>query len=380
MKVVVSVDSFNGSLESIEAGEIIKQGILEEIEDAEIVVKPLADGGEGTVSALVTGLKGKFIDVEVTGPIGEKVLAKYGVVGEKAIIEMAASSGLTLVEKEKRNPMNTTTFGLGEIIKDALNRGYREFIIGIGGSATNDIGLGMLTSLGYDFLDENGKKVGIYGKDLSRIVAIDDSKVDKRIKESSFEIACDVNNPLFGPNGAASIYGPQKGATEEDIEKLDFWAIKFSEIVKEKYGLFYENDKGVGAAGGLGYAFKTFLNGKLLRGENIITEFLELEEDIKNSNLVITGEGQLDYQTMMGKAPSGISKIANKYKVPVIAISGSLGKDVEKINEEGIDAYFSIIPYPVSLEKAMERDFTKKNLKDTIKQIVRIYKIGKSAL
>ncbi|QQK08360.1 glycerate kinase [Miniphocaeibacter halophilus] len=376
MKIVVSVDSFKGSLESIEAGEIIRQGILEEIKEAEVIVKPLADGGEGTVSALVTGLNGKFIEVEVTGPIGEKILAKYGVVGEKAIIEMATSSGLTLVEKEKRNPMNTTTFGLGEIIKDALNKGYREFIIGIGGSATNDIGLGMLTSLGYEFLDENGNKVGIKGKDLKNITSIDDSKVDKRIKEANFEIACDVDNPLFGPNGAASVYGPQKGAGKEDIEKLDKWARGFSEIVKEKYGKSYEDCNGVGAAGGLGYAFKTFLGGNLLRGVDIITEFLKLEDDIKNANLVITGEGQLDYQTMMGKAPSGVAKIANKYKVPVIAMSGALGKDVEKINEEGIDAYFSITPCPVSLEKAMEGDFASKNLKDITRQIIRVYKIN----
>ncbi|WP_100065802.1 glycerate kinase [Miniphocaeibacter massiliensis] len=377
MKIVISVDSFKGSLESIEAGEIIKEVILEEIPTCKVVVKPLADGGEGTVSALVTGLNGEFIDIEVTGPLTDKVVARYGVVGEKAIIEMASSSGLTLVDKKDRNPLNTTTYGLGEIIKDALDRDYREFIIGIGGSATNDIGIGMLSSLGYKFLDKNKKEVGIFGRDLKNICYIDDENVDKRIKESLFEIACDVNNPLYGEKGAANIYGPQKGATQEDIEKLDLWAKNFSKIVTDKYKTSFENLEGVGAAGGLGYAFKALLNGNLVRGVDIITRFLNLEEDIKTADLAITGEGEIDHQTMMGKAPSGIAKLAKKYGVSTIAIAGSLGKDVEKINDEGIDAYFSITPKPVALEEAMKKEFAIKNLKSTIKQIIRVYKMTK---
>lgn len=373
MKVVVAVDSFKGSLGSTEAGEIIKEGILEEISDAEVIVRPLADGGEGTVEALTIGLDGKFIDLDVTGPLGKNTKARYGVVGDTAIMEMAESSGLTLVEKDKRNPLYTTTYGLGDMIVDALDSGYKKFIIGIGGSATNDIGLGMLSRLGFKFLDTDGNEVGIYGKDLENIADVDDTNVDERLIESKFQIACDVDNPLFGENGAANIYGLQKGASKEDIEKLDIWAEKFSNIVKKKYNKFYENIAGVGAAGGLGYAFKTFLNSQLLSGIDIIGEFLKLEDYIKDADLAITGEGEMNYQTMMGKAPSGVAKIAKKYDVPVIGIAGSLGKDVEKINDEGIDAYFSITPKPITLDKAMESEFARVNLKNTIKQIIRVY-------
>lgn len=375
MKIFVAVDSFKGSMGSIEAGTIIKEAIIEEIPEAEVKISPLADGGEGTVKALVDGLKGKYIDVEVQGPLNEKIIAKYGAVDKVAIMEMAESSGLTLVEKEKRNPLFTTTYGLGDMIKDALDKNYREFIIGIGGSATSDVGLGMLQSLGFEFLDKNGNKVGIFGKDLENIAEIKDEKVDKRIYESTFQIACDVDNPLFGKNGAAYIYGPQKGASKEDIIKLDKYTKNFSEIVKEKYKLENENIKGTGAAGGLGYAFKTFLKADLIPGIEIITDFLKIEEEIKNSKLAITGEGELDDQTMMGKAPSGVAKIAKKYNVPVIAVAGSLGKDVEKINNEGIDAYFSITPKPMTLEDAMNSEFAKKNLKSTIKQIMKVYKM-----
>lgn len=375
MKIFVAVDSFKGSMGSIEAGKIIKEAIIEEIPEAEVKISPLADGGEGTVKALVDGLKGKYIDVEVQGPLNEKIIAKYGAVDKVAIMEMAESSGLTLVEKEKRNPLFTTTYGLGDMIKDALDKNYREFIIGIGGSATSDVGLGMLQSLGFEFLDKNGNKVGIFGKDLENIAEIKDEKVDKRIYESTFQIACDVDNPLFGKNGAAYIYGPQKGASKEDIIKLDKYTKNFSEIVKEKYKLENENIKGTGAAGGLGYAFKTFLKADLIPGIEIITDFLKIEEEIKSSKLAITGEGELDHQTMMGKAPSGVAKIAKKYNVPVIAVAGSLGKDVEKINNEGIDAYFSITPKPMTLEDAMNSEFAKKNLKSTIKQIMKVYKM-----
>lgn len=375
MKIFVAVDSFKGSMGSIEAGTIIKEAIIEEIPEAEVKISPLADGGEGTVKALVDGLKGKYIDVEVQGPLNEKIIAKYGAVDKVAIMEMAESSGLTLVEKEKRNPLFTTTYGLGDMIKDALDKNYREFIIGIGGSATSDVGLGMLQSLGFEFLDKNGNKVGIFGKDLENIAEIKDEKVDKRIYESTFQIACDVDNPLFGKNGAAYIYGPQKGASKEDIIKLDKYTKNFSEIVKEKYKLENENIKGTGAAGGLGYAFKTFLKADLIPGIEIITDFLKIEEEIKSSKLAITGEGELDHQTMMGKAPSGVAKIAKKYNVPVIAVAGSLGKDVEKINNEGIDAYFSITPKPMTLEDAMNSEFAKKNLKSTIKQIMKVYKM-----
>lgn len=376
MKVLVAVDSFKGSLGSREAGEIIKEGILDAIKDAEVTVSPIADGGEGTVEALVDGLNGEYIDVEVKGPLNDKVIARYGVIKDVVVIEMASSSGLTLVPEEKRNPLNTTTYGLGDMIKDALDRGYNNFIIGLGGSSTSDIGLGMLSSLGFKFLDENKKEVGIFGRDLKNIKYIDDTSVDKRLFDSKFKIACDVDNPLYGENGAAAIYGPQKGADKETIKTLDEYAINFSKVVSKKYKTDYENISGVGAAGGLGYAFMSFLNGELSPGIDIIIDFLKLDEKMKKVDLAITGEGEINYQTMMGKAPSGVAEVAKKYAIPVIGIAGALGKDVELINDKGIDAFFSITPKPISLEKAMDREFAKENLKRTISQIMRVYRLN----
>lgn len=376
MKVLVAVDSFKGSLGSREAGEIIKEGILDTIKDAEVTVSPIADGGEGTVEALVDGLNGEYIDVEVKGPLNDKVIARYGVIKDVVVMEMASSSGLTLVPEEKRNPLNTTTYGLGDMIKDALDRGYNNFIIGLGGSSTSDIGLGMLSSLGFKFLDENKKEVGIFGRDLKNIKYIDDTSVDKRLFDSKFKIACDVDNPLYGENGAAAIYGPQKGADKETIKTLDEYAINFSKVVSKKYKTDYENISGVGAAGGLGYAFMSFLNGELSPGIDIIIDFLKLDEKMKKVDLAITGEGEINYQTMMGKAPSGVAKVAKKYAIPVIGIAGALGKDVELINDKGIDAFFSITPKPISLEKAMDREFAKENLKRTISQIMRVYRLN----
>lgn len=377
MKILVAVDSFKGSLGSREAGEIIKDGILDIIDDADVLVSPIADGGEGTVEALVDGLKGQYIDVKVKGPLDGEVMARYGIIKDVVVMEMASSSGLTLVPEEKRNPLNTTTYGLGDMIKDALDKGYRNFIIGLGGSSTSDIGLGMLNSLGFRFLDKNKKELGIFGKDLKNIKYIDDSLVDERIYKSKFKIACDVDNPLYGENGAAAIYGPQKGADKEIINTLDEYAINFSKIVTEKYKTNYENISGVGAAGGLGYAFMSFLNGELSPGIDIIIDFLKLDEKMKDIDLAITGEGEINYQTMMGKAPSGVAKVAKKYNIPVIGIAGALGKDVELINDKGIDAFFSITPKPISLEKAMDREFAKENLKRTISQIMRVYKLNK---
>src|SRR5699024_1269648 len=334
MKVLVAVDSFKGSLGSREAGEIIKEGILDTIKDAEVTVSPIADGGEGTVEALVDGLNGEYIDVEVKGPLNDKVIARYGVIKDVVVIEMASSSGLTLVPEEKRNPLNTTTYGLGDMIKDALDRGYNNFIIGLGGSSTSDIGLGMLSSLGFKFLDENKKEVGIFGRDLKNIKYIDDTSVDKRLFDSKFKIACDVDNPLYGENGAAAIYGPQKGADKETIKTLDEYAINFSKVVSKKYKIDYENISGVDAAGGLGYAFMSFLNGELSPGIDIIIDFLKLDEKMKKVDLAITGEGEINYQTMMAKAPSGVAEVAKKYDIPVIGIAGALGKDVELINDK----------------------------------------------
>lgn len=368
MKVVIAIDSLKGSLSSVDAGNAIKEGVLEVCPDAEVVVKPLADGGEGTIEALVQGMKGTEYKIEVHGPLGKKVTASYGIIeeGEKtAIIEMAQAAGITLVSKQERNPLYTTTYGVGEIIKDAIHRGCRKFIVGIGGSATNDAGVGMMQALGYKFYDVDGNLLGLGGQILDKIHRIDQTEALKELSECSFKVACDVDNLLYGKNGASYIYGPQKGATEEIVKILDNGLINLSKVVNNTY----ENTPGAGAAGGLGYGFMTFLGGKLESGIDIILKEINLEEDIKDADVVVTGEGRLDAQTIMGKAPIGVAKLAKKYSKKVIALGGSLTNDAYKVNEHGIDAVFSIVNEPMTLEKAMESEVAKFNLKMTAKQI-----------
>ncbi|AUA30324.1 TPA: glycerate kinase [Clostridioides difficile] len=371
MKILISIDSLKGSLSSIEAGNAIKKGILKVKEDAQVKILPLADGGEGTVDALVQGMNGKKETIEVTGPIAKKVDATYGLLKNTstAIIEIAQASGLTLVPTELRNPLYTTTYGVGEIIKEAINKGYRNFIVGIGGSATNDAGIGMLQALGFEFYDKNNKLVGLGGKVLNEIRHI---KIENRLKEldeCKFKIACDVNNPLFGKNGAAYIYGSQKGATSEIIEKLDNGLRNFSKVVKNYLSKDVANVEGAGAAGGLGFAFLAFLDSKLESGIKIILEEIKLEEELKDADFVITGEGRLDNQTAMGKAPIGVAKLAKKYGVKVIGLAGATTEDAVKCNEEGIDAYFSIVNRAMTIEEAMDKATASENMTATTTQI-----------
>ncbi|UUC41710.1 glycerate kinase [Clostridioides difficile] len=371
MKILISIDSLKGSLSSIEAGNAIKKGILKVKEDAQVKILPLADGGEGTVDALVQGMNGKKETIEVTGPIAKKVHATYGLLKNTstAIIEIAQASGLTLVPTELRNPLYTTTYGVGEIIKEAINKGYRNFIVGIGGSATNDAGIGMLQALGFEFYDENNNLVGLGGKVLNEIRHI---KIENRLKEldeCKFKIACDVNNPLFGKNGAAYIYGSQKGATSEIIEELDNGLRNFSKVVKNYLSKDVANVEGAGAAGGLGFAFLAFLNSKLESGIKIILEEIKLEEELKSADFVITGEGRLDNQTAMGKAPIGVAKLAKKYGVKVIGLAGATTEDAVKCNEEGIDAYFSIVNRAMTIEEAMDKATASENMTATTTQI-----------
>lgn len=379
MKIVISIDSLKGSLTSIEAGNAIKKGILNVDNNADITIMPLADGGEGTVEALVEGMNGEEQTITVTGPINEKVNAKYGILKDTntAIIEMAQASGLPLVPTELRNPLNTNTYGVGEIIKEAIQKGCRNFIVGIGGSATNDGGVGMLQALGYEFYDENNNLVGLGGKVLNQIKSI---KIDNRLKEldeCSFKIACDVNNPLYGKNGAAYIYGPQKGASKEIVKELDRGLINFSEVVKKELNKDIAHIEGVGAAGGLGFAFLGFLNSKLESGIKIILDEINLEEIIKDADFVITGEGRLDNQTAMGKAPIGVAKLAKKYKAKVIAIAGCTTDDALKCNEEGIDAYFSIINSAMTIDEAMNKENAINNMVSTTTQIFNLIKVLK---
>ena len=374
MRVVVAIDSFKGSMSSLEAGEAISKGIRNAHKDAEVEIRPLADGGEGTVEALSIGMGGRLINVDVTGPAGKSVNAVYGIVdsSKTAIIEMSQAAGITLVSGDEKNPLYTTTFGVGELIKDAINKGCRHFVVGIGGSATNDCGIGMLQALGYEFIDKEGKQVGFGASGVRDIVSIRDENVIKELSECYFRVACDVNNPLCGDLGCSAIYGPQKGATKEMVADMDGWLKSYSKIVKEKYPDADCEYPGTGAAGGLGYAFFNFTNSKLESGIKIVLDETRLEEYVKDADIVVTGEGRLDHQTVMGKAPVGVANIAKKYNKKVIAFSGSVTEDAGVCNEHGIDAFFPILRRIVTLEEAMQTDTAKKNLTDTAEQVFRL--------
>ena len=375
MKVVIAIDSLKGSLSSMEAGAAIKEGILS-VCDAQVIVKPLADGGEGTVDALLAGIGGKRIEMEATGPLGEKVSCYYGILEDNrtAVLEMAEAAGINLVPKDDLNPLYTTTYGVGEMIKDAILRGCRSFIIGIGGSATNDGGLGMLQALGFEFFDSDGEPVGSTGEELGKISSLSLKGALKELSDCCFRIACDVTNPLCGPNGAARVFGPQKGATPEIVDLLDDGLKNYSEVSKLLLCKDNADVPGTGAAGGLGYAFLTFLNATLESGISIILKETNLEEDIKDADFVITGEGKLDFQTAMGKAPIGVAKLAKQYGKTVIAFAGGVTKEAVKCNEEGIDAYFSILQLPMSVEKAMEYDTARTNMVSGAAQVFRLIK------
>ncbi len=377
MRIVVAIDSFKGSITSLEAGNSAKEGIKRVFPDAKIVVKPIADGGEGTVVSLTEGLGGKMRKVKVKNPLGKEIFAEYGIVDKTAIIEMAASSGIALLKKEELDPYIATTFGVGEIISDAIDCGIRDFIIGIGGSATNDGGVGMLMALGFEFLDKDGKSVPPGAKGLSEIFKISDENVRSELFDCTFNIACDVKNPLCGDNGCSRVFGPQKGAKKEDIKALDKALEHYAQKTKEKYPDSDKNYPGSGAAGGLGFAFMSYLGGKLTSGINLILDKINIEEDIKDADLVITGEGKIDSQTVMGKAPSGIAGIAKKYNLPVIAFSGCATKDASICNEHGIDGIFPIVRGACSLEDAMDINNAKENMADTVEQVMRMWKIKK---
>ena len=376
------MDSFKDSLSSIEAGTAVCSGILRVYPDAKIKVLPLADGGEGTVEALTLGMGGELQSLEVTGPINEqKVTAKYGILRDKktAIIEMAAAAGLTLLPPEKRNPLYTTTYGVGEILRDAIHKGCRHFIVGIGGSATNDGGLGMLQALGWQMLDSNGEAVPHNATGLEKLAVIDDSTVLPELKECTFRIACDVTNPLLGQEGCSAVFGPQKGAPPNMIPIMDEWLQHYAELAKAKYPQANPQAPGAGAAGGLGFAFLTFTNAALESGINIVMEETKLEEQISAADMVITGEGQLDGQSIMGKAPIGVAQLAKKHAKPVIAFSGCVTPEARLCNEHGIDAYFPILRQVTTLSQALEPQNAQQNMTDTVEQVFRLLKFAPNA-
>lgn len=377
MKVVIAIDSFKGSLTSIEAGNSAAEGIRRVFHDAEIIIRPLADGGEGTCEALVTGLNGTYREVTVTNPIGKKITAKYGILPDNtAVIEMASASGITLISESERNPMITTTFGTGELIRDAIENGCRKFIIGIGGSATNDGGIGCLQALGFDMLDANGKQVPFGAEGVSQLTKISSENVIPELSECEFHVACDVNNPLCGENGCSHVFAPQKGADNEMIEKMDSYLLRYSELTKQFNPDSDMDSAGAGAAGGMGFALMYYLNAKLESGINMIIRETKLENSIHDADIVITGEGCLDAQTSMGKAPVGVAQIAKKYNIPVIAFSGIVKNGAELCNSNGIDAFFPILRNITTLEDAQNPENAKKNLADTAEQAFRLIRFS----
>jgi len=382
MKAVIAIDSLKGSLTSLEAGEAIKKGIMKVYKEAEVVIRPVADGGEGTAVALTLGMNGKLEKVKVTGPLGKEVEAEYGILEpsethkvKTAFIEMSAAAGITLVDEKERNPLKTTTYGVGEMIKDAIAKGCRHFIVGIGGSATNDGGIGMLQALGFGILDKSGKQVSFGAQGLSEIETISDEFVLPELKDCTFRIACDVTNTLCGEQGASAIYGPQKGATPTMIMQMDKWLAYYAALSREKYPHANMNQAGTGAAGGLGFAFLTYTNAVLESGIKIVLEETELEKYVKDADIVVTGEGRLDGQTVMGKAPIGVAAIAKKYDKKVIAFSGCVTEDAIACNEHGIDAFFPILRGVVSLSEAMDTKNAAKNMAATVEQAFRLIRL-----
>lgn len=376
MKIVIAPDSFKESLTALEAANAIEEGFKQVFPDAEYVKVPMADGGEGTVQSLVDATKGKIETLTVHGPLGEPAEAFYGISGDGkvAIIEMAAASGLHLVDPLERNPLVTSTWGTGELIQAALSKGVEEILIGIGGSATNDGGAGMIQCLGGKLLDKEGQQIVLGGIGLADLVSIDLSELNPKLKEVEIKVACDVDNPLTGPKGASYIYGFQKGGTAEQVEQLDQNLAHFASVVRQDLKQDIEFVAGAGAAGGLGGALLAVLAAKLQNGGVLVSELVGLENKICEADLVITGEGGINHQTIYGKTPICVAKIAQKYQIPVIAVAGRLSGNYQAVYEHGITAVFSILSEITSLETALEVGY--KNIRNTAKNIAAVIKIG----
>lgn len=355
MRIIVAPDSYKGSLSAIEVANAMERGIFAVFTDAQVSKVPIADGGEGTVDALVTATGGQLKQTTVNGPLGDAVEAHWGILGDKktAVIEMAAASGLTLIPNQQRNPLVTTTYGTGQLIKAALDKGMRKLIIGIGGSATNDGGTGMAKALGVKFLDSFENELPEGGAALRNLARIDVSELDPRLAETTILVACDVDNPLYGPRGASAVYGPQKGATPAMVEELDQALKHYAEVAKLSFGKDVALNPGAGAAGGLGAGLMLFTQAELRPGVQIVLEATGFEEKVKLVDLVITGEGRTDFQTAFGKAPVGVASIAKKFNVPAVCLSGGLGSGSEDVLEHGIKGLMSIVPQPMTLEECL---------------------------
>ena len=375
-KFVLAPDSFKESMTAKEVCEAMERGIRKANSQIRCIHVPMADGGEGTMQSLVDATGGRVYSKEVVGPLGNNVVAEYGILGngEIGVIEMASASGIHLVDSEKRNPLITTTFGTGQLIKACLDKGVKKLLIGIGGSATNDGGAGFIQALGGRLLDENGDDLSYGGGALAKLHTIDLSNLDERLKYVSVEVACDVNNPLCGKEGASYVFGPQKGATREMIEILDQNLSHYAEVIKEQLGKDVISKAGAGAAGGLGAGLMAFLDVKLKSGIEMVIEYANLEEKVRDADMVWTGEGSIDFQTQYGKTPLGVAMIAKKYNKPVIALAGRVGNDIDVLYDKGIDAIFGIMRGVTSIEEALVKG--PENVEKTSENIIRLLNIS----
>ena len=371
-KIILAFDSFKGSVSSLEIGRSAWRAIHAVYPDCEVVSLPIADGGEGTVQAICSTLDTYEVTCEATDPYLNPIETTYHITadGTTAIIEMAATSGLPLVEEDRRNPLYTTTYGTGEVVRDALQRGCRRFILGLGGSATNDAGTGMLCALGVHFLNKQGEELATFGKSLIQIAQMDDTHLVEGLRESHFTLICDVNNPFYGADGAAFVFAPQKGATPTDVLTLDAGLRHYAHVLKEQKGMDISGMAGAGAAVGMGGGLLPFLNAELKPGIETILDLVQYREALQGADLVLTGEGFIDAQSLMGKALNGVLKIAQEQHVPVIALCGG-AEHVSQLNEMGFTSIFSIQPSPVTMEQAMEKEFTLENIERTTLQLMR---------
>jgi len=378
MKIVIAPDSYKESLSALDVATAIELGFREIFPQAEYIKLPVADGGEGTVEAMVAATQGRIVEVTVTGPLGTQVEGFYGLSGDEqsAFIEMAAASGLELVLPEQRNPLITTSWGTGELIRHALDAGVKHIIIGIGGSATNDGGAGMVQALGAKLLDSEGNPLGQGGGALETLARIDISELDRRLHDCRIEVACDVTNPLTGKEGATAIFGPQKGATPEMITRLDAALAHYAELIKRDLDLDVLDLAGGGAAGGMGAALFAFCGAELRQGIEIVTDALHLDRYVAEADLVITGEGRIDSQTVHGKVPVGVAKVAKRYNKPVFGIAGSLTADVGVVHEHGIDAVFSVIYGICTLDDALKN--AAENVRMTARNVAAVLKAGQA--
>ncbi len=376
MKIVIAPDSWKESLTALEVANAIEDGFRQIFPDAEMIKIPMADGGEGTVEAMVAATQGRIVNLSVTGPLGEPVDAFYGLSGneQQAFIEMAAASGLESVPAARRDPRITTSWGTGELIRHALDAGVRHIIIGLGGSATNDGGAGMVQALGAGLLDAHGEQIAFGGEALRQLERIDLTHLDPRLAECRIEVACDVTNPLTGNDGATAVFGPQKGATPEMVQQLDRALAHYGNVIERDLDKSVMTLQGGGAAGGMGVALYAFCGADLRQGIEIVTQALGLDDAVRGADLVITGEGRIDSQTIHGKVPIGVARVAKRYQLPVIGIAGSLTADVEVVYDHGLDAIFSVIPRICTLDDALVN--AAENLRMTARNIAAVIKMA----